>query len=136
MLGLSEEAVRVRVWDDEVAAYDMGGVAAQWFSDFLGRKLRLVRFDPEVRRLSSKEWTQGAEALNQFSDGFTLLMASSASLEEMNLKLSARGKPAVGFERFRPKSVLDGLDAEDEDRLDLVRSAADEGVVLLRAVKP
>jgi len=131
-----EEAVRVRVWDDEVAAYDMGGVAAQWFSDFLGRKLRLVRFDPEVRRLSSKEWTQGAEALNQFSDGFPLLLASTASLEELNLKLSARGKPAVGIERFRPNIVLEGLDAQDEDRLDLVRIAADEGEVLLRPVKP
>ena len=31
-----EEPVRVRVWDDEVAAFDMGAVAAQWFSDFLG----------------------------------------------------------------------------------------------------
>jgi uncharacterized protein YcbX len=42
-----EEPVKVRVWDDEVDAYDMGGVAAQWFTDFLGQKLRLVRFDPD-----------------------------------------------------------------------------------------
>ena len=28
-------------------AYDMGDIAAQWFSDFLGQQLRLVRFDPE-----------------------------------------------------------------------------------------
>ena len=48
-----EQPVKVRVWDDEVSAYDMGDVAAQWFSDFLGAKLRLVRFDPEQRRLSS-----------------------------------------------------------------------------------
>src|SRR5215208_963102 len=38
-----EAPARVRVWDDEVAAYDMGDIASQWFSDFLGRKLRLVR---------------------------------------------------------------------------------------------
>lgn len=131
-----EEPVRVRVWDDEVAAYDMGAVAAQWFSDFLGRKLRLVRFDPEVRRLSSKEWTQGAEALNQFSDGFPLLLASTASLDELNQKLAAQGKAPVGIERFRPNIVLEGLEAQDEDRLDLVRIAADEGEVQLRPVKP
>lgn len=57
-----EQAVRVRVWDDEVAAFDMGDTAAQWFSDFLGRKLRLVRFDPDQQRLSSKSgrlrWTR------------------------------------------------------------------------------
>ena len=50
-----EDPVRVRVWDDEVAAYDMGAVAAQWFTDFLGTKLRLVRFDPEHKRVSDKE---------------------------------------------------------------------------------
>jgi uncharacterized protein len=131
-----EEPARVRVWDDEVDAYDMGAVAAQWFSDFLGRKLRLVRFDPEFRRLSSKEWTQGAEALNQFSDGYPLLLASTASLEELNQKLAAQGKPAVGIERFRPNIVLEGLQAQDEDRLDLVRIAADGGEVQLQPVKP
>jgi uncharacterized protein YcbX len=44
---------RARVWDDEVKAYDMGALAAQWFSDFLGQPARLVRFDPEQKRLST-----------------------------------------------------------------------------------
>ena len=44
-----EAPVRVRIWDDEVAAYDMGVIAAQWFSDFLGTPARLVRFDPEQK---------------------------------------------------------------------------------------
>jgi hypothetical protein len=51
-----EAPTRVRVWHDVVKAYDMGALAAQWFSDFLGRKLRLVRFDPEERRLSDPAW--------------------------------------------------------------------------------
>jgi uncharacterized protein len=131
-----EEPVRVRVWGDEVPAYDMGAVASQWFSDFLGRKLRLVRFDPEFSRLSNKEWTRGAEALNQFSDGYPLLLAGTASLELLNQKLLAQGKPAVGIERFRPNIVLEGLDAHDEDRLDVLRIAADDGEVQLRPVKP
>jgi uncharacterized protein len=131
-----EEAVRVRVWDDEVPAYDMGAVAAQWFSDFLGKKTRLVRFDPEFRRLSNQEWTRGAEALNQFSDGYPLLLASTASLDLLNEKLSAQGKSAVGIERFRPNVVLDGLDAHDEDRLDTLHIAAEDGEVQLRPVKP
>ena len=29
-----EAPCRVQVWDDTVAAYDMGDLAAQWFSDF------------------------------------------------------------------------------------------------------
>ena len=131
-----EEPVRVRVWDDEVPAFDMGAVAAQWFSDFLGRKLRLVRFDPEHRRLSNREWTGGAEALNQFSDGYPLLLASTASLQLLNDKLAAQGRPPVGIERFRPNIVLEGLEAHDEDRLDLLRIATAEGEVQLRPVKP
>lgn len=131
-----EEATRVRVWDDEVAAFDMGAVAAQWFSDFLGRKLRLVRFDPDHRRLSSRQWTGEVEALNQFSDGFPLLVASTASLDLLNAKLSAAGHAPVGIERFRPNVVLDGIEAHEEDRLDLLHIATPEGEVQLRPVKP
>jgi uncharacterized protein len=131
-----EAPVRVRVWDDEVAAFDMGDVAAQWFSDFLGRRLRLVRFDPEHRRLSSLQWTQGVEAPNQFSDGFPLLATGDGSLAELNRRLGAAGHGPVGIERFRPNIVLAGLEAHDEDRLDVVRIAAGGQEVRLRPVKP
>jgi uncharacterized protein YcbX len=114
----------------------MGAVAAQWFSDFLGRKLRLVRFDPEFRRLSNRRWTGEVEALNQFSDGYPLLLASTASLDLLNAKLAAAGRPPVGIERFRPNIVLAGLEAHDEDRLDVLRIAADGGEVQIRPVKP
>ena len=53
-----------------MAAYDMGKVAAQWFTDFLGTTARLVRFDPDHKRISDLQWTAGVEALNQFNDGF------------------------------------------------------------------
>lgn len=131
-----EEPVRVRIWDDEVAAYDMGAVAAQWFSDFLGRPLRLVRFDPEHKRMSNTRWTGGAEALNQFSDGYPVLLASTASLDLLNAKLQAAGHAPVTIERFRPNIVVEGLEAHDEDRIGPLRIATDEGDVVLRPVKP
>jgi len=131
-----EEPVRVKVWDDEVPAFDMGHIAAQWFTDFLGRKLRLVRFDPDHRRLSNLKWTGGAEAPNQFSDGYPLLVTSTASLEELNARLAKAGHGPVGIERFRPNVVLEGLEAHDEDRLDLIRIATEDGEVQLRPVKP
>lgn len=131
-----EEPVKVRLWGEEVPAYDMGDIAAQWFTDFLGRRLRLVRFDPEVRRLSNAKWTGGAEALNQFSDGYPLLVLSAASLEGLNEKLRSAGQAPVGIERFRPNLVLEGLEAHDEDSLGLIRIATDDGEVQLRPVKP
>jgi len=136
-----EEPARVRVWKDEVAAYDMGDIAAQWFSDFLSepgklRKLRLVRFDPEQQRLSSLKWTDGIEAPNQFADGFPLLVASEGSLSELNARLVAAGHGAVGIERFRPNVVLAGIEAHDEDRVDTLHITTAEGEVSLRPVKP
>jgi uncharacterized protein len=130
-----QDPATVTLWGDAVQAFDMGDVAAQWFTDFLGQKLRLVRFDPDHRRLSSMEWTGGLEAPNQFSDGFPLLVLSEASVAELNRKLLAGGHAAVGIERFRPNIVLAGLEANDEDRLDVLRVAADQEV-LLRPVKP
>ena len=118
-----EKPTQVRVWDDTCAAYDMGDVAAQWFSDFLGSShgpLRLVRFDPEHQRPSSTRWTQGVTATTQFADGFAVLVASEASLADLNARLVAAGHSAVGMERFRPNIVLRGVEAFDEDRLDIL----------------
>ena len=140
-----EQPVRVRVWDDDVAAYDMGKVAAQWFTDFLGRSARLVRFDPEHKRVSSLKWTGGIEALNQCHDGFALLVISEASLTQFNQKLVASGSAAVSMGRFRPNIALgdatdaaDGsrMAAHDEDRLDLMHIGTGEGVAQLKPVKP
>ncbi|MFM9925250.1 MOSC N-terminal beta barrel domain-containing protein [Variovorax sp. H27-G14] len=136
-----EKPVRVRVWKDDVAAYDMGDIAAQWFSDFLSepgkpQTLRLVRFDPEHKRLSSMKWTDGVEAENQFADGFPVLVASEGSLADLNERLAAAGHEAVGIERFRPNIVLAGMESHDEDRVDALHITTAEGEAELRPVKP
>lgn len=138
-LGINEveQPARVRVWNDEVEAWDMGKVAAQWFSDFLGQPgLRLVRFDPEVRRWASKQWTGAIEAPIEFADGFPLLVVSEASLAELNRRLAEAGHAAAGIERFRPNLVLSGLEAHDEDRLDELRIQTADGQVRMKLVKP
>ena len=137
-----EAPVRVQVWDDSVAAFDMGTVAAQWFSDFLGTTARLVRFDPDHKRISDRQWTGVVEGLNQFSDGFALLVISEASLEHLNARLLAAGQAAVSMSRFRPNIVLasapdsDALAAHDEDRMDVLHVSTAQGVVQLKPVKP
>ena len=138
-LGINEveKPARVQVWGDALDAWDMGDVAGQWFSDFLGRPgLRLARFDPEATRLASKQWTGEVEAPIEFADGFPLLVVGEASLAELNQRLAAAGDAAVGIERFRPNIVLAGLQAHDEDRLHELRIATAEGEVVLRLVKP
>jgi uncharacterized protein YcbX len=131
-----EKPVRVTVWNDEVAAYDMGDLCAQWFSDFLGRPLRMVRFDPEHSRLSDHRWTGEMDALNAFADGFPILVTSTAALDELNRRLDSQGHPAVTSARFRPNLVLDGLDAHGEDALDEIAFDTAQGPVRIKLVKP
>lgn len=134
---------KVRVWDDVVPAWDMGDLAAQWFSDFLGpeapadlKRLRLVRFDPEVQRRCSTRWTGGRESFTQFADGFGVLVTSVASLEGLNARLTAAGQATVDLRRFRPNLVLAGVEAHDEDRLGVWRIDTGAGLAVLENVKP
>ena len=141
-----ESPCRVTVWDDKVPAFDMGPVAAQWFTDFLGQTARLVRFDPAHKRFSSRQWTGDADGLNQFSDGYPLLVISEASLKQFNDKLVAADSAAVGMERFRPSIVLgcntardtgaNELLPHDEDRFELIQIATDQGTARIKPVKP
>lgn len=136
-----EEPVRATIWKDEVAAYDMGDVAAQWFSDFLSepgqpRRLRMVRFDPEHKRLSSLKWTGGVEAQTQFSDGYALLVVSQAAVDEFNERLAANGGPSIDAIRFRPNLVLDNMEAHDEGRVAMLHIPTEQGEVQLQPVKP
>lgn len=133
-----EAATRARVWDDVVKAFDMGDLAAQWVSDFLGRPLRLVRFDPDQRRLSNRRWTAEIDAENAFADAFPLLVAGTASLAELNRRLGAAGHGTVTMARFRPNLVLDGLAAFEEDHVDELSLEVEgaPGPVRLRLVKP
>ena len=137
----------VKVWDDLVPAFDMGDEAAQWFTDFMAasentdsdkvhNSYRLVRFDPAYRRLSSPKWSGGVQALNQFNDGFPLLLLSAASHEQLNERLIAAGHSSVGIERFRPNAVLSGLQPHEEDLLGVIRVDAGDEQVLLKPVKP
>ncbi len=131
-----EAATRARVWGDVVRAYDMGDLAAQWFTDFLGRPARLVRFDPEERRYASTQWTGEVQAETNFADGFPLLVAGTESLGDFNRRLREQGQEAVTMHRFRPNLVLGGLPPWDEDHLGEIEISTDDGPVRLRLVKP
>jgi uncharacterized protein YcbX len=126
------DVINVQVWNDTVAAVTQGEVADAWLTKFLGRPCRLMRFDPEARRLSNVRYTGATAAPYKFADAFALLVASTASLAELNGRLARRSLPAIGIERFRPNLVLDGLDAFEEDYIARLAS----GSIELRVVKP
>jgi len=129
---LRQPDIAVRVWNHECNAFDAGDAAAAWFSAFLGRAVRLVRFDPAHRRASNAEWTGEIEALNRFSDGYPILLISQASLDDLNERLTEAGREPLPMNRFRPNIVLGRVDPYDEDHLVTLRA----GAIELKPVKP
>ena len=119
----------VSVWRSKVPAFDAGEEAARFFSDFLGRPLRLVRFDARHARLSNRDWTGGLKAPNLFSDGYPVLVATEASLADLNARIGGTPLP---MSRFRPNIVLGGVGAWAEDGI----VDFSVGEVELRIVKP
>ncbi len=136
--GRGGERRATRVWDDRCAGFDEGTEARAWFSEFLGRPVRLLRFDATAPRAASRSWVGEAAgrpgALTRFSDGYPLLVVSRASLAALNARLASHGMPQAPVQRFRPNVVVDGLDAFEEDTLDALAAAG--GGPVLRIVKP
>jgi hypothetical protein len=126
------DVVNVRVWNDSIAAVTQGEVADAWFSRYLERPCRLMRFDPEGQRLSNVQYTGAAEAPYKFADAFALLIVSTASLADLNARLARRGITPVGVDRFRPNLVLSGVEAFEEDYVNRLAL----GETRLRVVKP
>ncbi|HJV87965.1 MAG TPA: MOSC N-terminal beta barrel domain-containing protein [Noviherbaspirillum sp.] len=127
-----EKTIEVKVWDDVVTAYDCDETTAAWFSNFLGKPCRLVRFHANTKRFASTKWTGGVDAPTLFSDGFPMLVISEASLVDLNDKLKAQGRAALPMNRFRPSIVIGGIEAFDEDHAAAFRV----GSAVLKPVKP
>jgi len=125
---LDGPAREVLVWRDHCRALDQGEAAADWFTRFLGRPARLVRFARDERRLSDLKWAGDSGATTRFTDGYALLALSRASLDDLNARLPA----PLPVDRFRPSIVLDGLPPYGED---LLRDFH-VGGAHLRVVKP
>lgn len=122
----------VTVWRSAVRGFDAGERAARWLSDWLAHDVRLVRFDPAVTRLCNPDYAGDSGAHTYFADGYPVLVVGSASLDDLNARLAARGEPALPMNRFRPNVVLAGLPPFDEDHV----ASFTIGTVVLRPVKP
>jgi uncharacterized protein YcbX len=118
---------RVRIWRDDVDAVDCGEPAATWTSDWLGRPTSLVFLPDDVERAVNPAYAK-AGSLVGFADGYPILLASVASLEDVNARL----QEPVPMNRFRPNIVVAGSDAWAEDTWRRIRI----GRVALHVAKP
>lgn len=108
--------VVVHVWHG--TGIDQGDAAAAYFSDALGRSVRLVRTPPDIHRETTGETT----GVIGYADGNALLVLSLSSLDGLNERILERGGDPVPMNRFRPNVVVSGWpEPHTEDR---VRRAA------------
>ncbi len=113
----------ITVWEHRGPALDCGDEVAELLMLHLGRPCRLVTVAPEHDRPTSR----GAGQVG-FADGYPLLIATEASLAELN----ARMPSPLPMNRFRPNLVVAGSAAFEED--DWLR--IEVGDIALDVVKP
>ncbi|MDE7546459.1 MOSC domain-containing protein [Acetobacter fabarum] len=119
----------VTVWKDQVQARDAGDVAAAWLEQALGQPCRLVWMHrPELARIRQLGAQQRPVS---FADGYPLLLANTASLDDLNTRLPAgQGVPMT---RFRANVVLSGVQPWAEDGW---RRLSIGGSVMVRVLAP
>lgn len=120
-----ESAVRsAEIWGDIVPVDDCGDNAAEWVSDALGVRSRLVRIADSARRPLAPRFAgplPHAARDVTLSDGAPLLLLGAASIAALNDRLAAVAEPPMTVERFRPSVLLEGTSAHEEDTWRLVR---------------
>lgn len=102
----------VNVWGNECAGFDEGDEAASWLSAVLQMDCRLIRYDPDCRRLTEPSGPEGSTSRIMFADAFPLLVISEESLQNLNARLT----DPIPMNRFRPSIVIQGLGEFAEDR--------------------
>ncbi|KAH6764794.1 Molybdenum cofactor sulfurase family protein [Perilla frutescens var. frutescens] len=100
----------VSVWKWSGSAFDEGEEPAKWFSDFLGKPSRLVRFD-EASQCRPVDSDYARNHAVKFNDLYPFLLISQGSLNALNDRLSE----PVPINRFRPNFVVDGCEPFAED---------------------
>ncbi|XVF47974.1 hypothetical protein PTKIN_Ptkin03bG0152900 [Pterospermum kingtungense] len=105
-----ETADGVSVWEWSGSALDEGDEASKWFTNYLGKPSRLVRFNAvSEARPVDPVYAHGHNIM--FSDGYPFLLLSQESLDALNKLL----KEPVPVNRFRPNILVDGCEPFSED---------------------
>ena len=117
----------VEVWGDWVGAVTLDPSLDVWISEYLDDDLRVVRLADHASRVADQRYA-GPDDRVGFADGFAILLAGTASLADLNSRLTT----PVAMSRFRPNIVVATNEPWAEDRWRRVRV----GDVELAIVKP
>jgi uncharacterized protein len=99
------DLMKAEIWSDQCEVRQVSLEADTFFSDMLGMQVHMVYMPESTGRAIDPGYTNGNE-VTSFTDGYQILLTGTASLDDLNDKLSAVGEPIVGWERFRPNVVV------------------------------
>ncbi|KKK17125.1 hypothetical protein AOCH_007682, partial [Aspergillus ochraceoroseus] len=99
---------RIKIWDTVTDGYVYGAEVNSVLSAFLARDVALVYKGPAPRILQGNGAPRvlGRTQSTNFPDVHPVLIASEASVGELNARLAAQGEEPVGIERFRANIVV------------------------------
>ncbi len=104
-------------WRFSTEALDCGSESAEWLSDYLGVKTRLVRFPRKATRPCNPDWTGDIAAHTKFSDGYPILVLGTDSVADLRQRMGVTIYQ-LPIDRFRANFVISGLAAYEEDFID------------------
>lgn len=120
------EKVMVQIWSNRCAAQLLPQAINDWFSDMLGKNLRLVRMPDTTHRAADGRYAPKGQYVS-FADGFPFLIIGQEALNALNARLPE----PLPMNRFRPNLVFTGGMAFAED----VWTDFHIGIVPFKAVK-
>ena len=108
--------VGVTLHSDTCLGLDQGDALAEWFSEVIGSKCRLIGYAEKYPRLRESDFL-GRKIHISFADSYPLLIISEESLGDLNSRLAE----PLPMNRFRPNIVVSGCKPYAEDQWQEIR---------------
>jgi uncharacterized protein YcbX len=115
-VALTNEHVKVTIWDDTCTAIVVSQQINEWFSEALEMKCKLVFMPDDSIRPVDNRYAKNNEFVS-FADGYPFLLIGEASLADLNSRLAS----PVPMNRFRPSLVVTTTAPFEEDRWRSIR---------------
>jgi uncharacterized protein YcbX len=122
-----KEAIQVTIWDDDCTGQLVDNDIDTWFTNVLGRDIRLVYMPDSTARFTEPAYAP-ADSITSFSDAYPFLLIGQSSLDDLNNRLNSR----LPINRFRPNIVFTGGTPYQEDLMNsfTINNIAFNGVKL------